>query len=129
MHYKVSKDGFTLQHLLNLQTYEVFQGLYSRPTLNHTFDFWLNENYFEPSWKSVPAKTEPAGPVPPPLYNRFTYCINANCSRYKNFVNMELSNNSLENIHGSIGVYCVVLMSLSHTNDFSGKVLQLPINS
>ena len=75
MHYEVSKDGFTLLSLLDLRTYEVFQGLHSRPTLNHTFDFWLDENYFEPSCKSGLAKTGPTGPVPASLHNRFTYCI------------------------------------------------------
>ena len=67
MHYEVSKDGFTLQGLVNLQTFEVFQGLHSSPILNYAFDFWLAEKYFEPSWKSGPAKTGPAGPVPSPL--------------------------------------------------------------
>ena len=67
MHYKVSKDGFILRSLLDLRTFEVFQDPYSSPTLNHAFDFWLAEKYFQPSWKSGPAKTGPAGLVPLPL--------------------------------------------------------------
>ena len=67
MHYEVSKDGFTLQSLLDLQTFEALQGSYSSPILNHTFDFWLAEKYFEPSWKSSLAKTGLAGPVLLPL--------------------------------------------------------------
>ena len=49
MHYKVSKDGFTLQSLLDRRTLKVFQGLHSRPMLNYAFDFWLAKKYFEPS--------------------------------------------------------------------------------
>ena len=64
MHYEVSKDNFTVWSLLNLRTFEVFQGLHSSPILSHAFDFWLAEKYFEPSWKSGLAKTELAGPVP-----------------------------------------------------------------
>ena len=33
----------------------------------HTFESWLTEKYFEPPWKSGPAKTRTAGLVPPPL--------------------------------------------------------------
>ena len=67
MHYEVSKDGFFLQSLLDLRTYEVFQGLYSRPILNHAFDFWLDEKHFERSCETGPAKTGSARLVPPPL--------------------------------------------------------------
>ena len=69
MHYEVSKDDSTLWSLLDLRTYEVFQGLYTSPILNHAFDFWLAEKYFELPQKSGPAKTGPAGPILPPLYN------------------------------------------------------------
>ena len=66
MHYEVSKDGLTLWSLLYLRNF-VFKGSHSRPILNHAFDFWLAEKYFEPSLKSGQAKTKPAGPVLPPL--------------------------------------------------------------
>ena len=66
MHYEVSKD-FTVWSLLDLRTFEVFQGSHSSPILNHAFDFWLAEKCFEPSWKSGMAKTRLAGPVPLPL--------------------------------------------------------------
>ena len=57
--------------LLSLQTFEVFQGSYSSPILNHAFEFWLTDKYFEPPWKSGPAKTRSGRPVPPPLlYSR-----------------------------------------------------------
>ena len=52
---RVSKDGFTLRSLLGLQTFEVFQGSYFSPILNHAFGFWLAENISEPPWKNVPA--------------------------------------------------------------------------
>ena len=64
---QVSKDGFTLWSLLDLRTFEISQGSYSSPILNHAFDFWLAEKYFKSPWKSGPAKTRPAGLVPPPL--------------------------------------------------------------
>ena len=48
MHYEVSKDHFTLWSLLDLRTFEVFQGLHSRLFLNHAFDFWLDDKCFEP---------------------------------------------------------------------------------
>ena len=67
MHYEVSNDDFTPWSLLDLQTFEVIQGFHSRPILNHAFDFWLAEKSFEPSWKSISAKTGPAVPVPLPL--------------------------------------------------------------
>ena len=70
MHYEVSKDVFILQSLLDLQTYKVFQGSYSRPILNHAFDFWLDEKHFEPSCKTGPTKTGSAGLVPPPSGDR-----------------------------------------------------------
>ena len=38
MHYTVLNGGFTLQSLVNLQTFEVFQGSYPSPILNHAFD-------------------------------------------------------------------------------------------
>ena len=50
---QVSKDGFTLWSLLDLQTY--------------AFDFWFAEKYFKLPWKSAPAKTGPARPVLLPL--------------------------------------------------------------
>ena len=59
--------GYILQSLLDLQTFQVLQGSYFSPVLNYVFDFWLAEEYFKPSWKSAPAKTGPARPVPPPL--------------------------------------------------------------
>ena len=62
------KGWFYSLELLDLRTFEVFQGLHSRPILNHAFDFWLAEKYFEPFWKSDPAKIGPAGPVPLPLH-------------------------------------------------------------
>ena len=67
MHYKISKDGFTLWSLLDLQTTK-----YSKvhiPALFLTMHLILGliEKYFEPSCKSGPAKTGPAGPVPLPL--------------------------------------------------------------
>ena len=71
MRYKVWKNGFTLRSLLDLRTFEVFQSSHSNPALKHSFDFWLAERYFEPSWKSGPAKTGLAGSVPPPC----SYCI------------------------------------------------------
>ena len=40
-------DGFTFRSLLNLRTFKVFQGLYSRSILNYAFDFWLAEKYFQ----------------------------------------------------------------------------------
>ena len=40
----VSKDRFTLWSLLDLQTFEVFQGLYSSCILKYAFDFWLAVN-------------------------------------------------------------------------------------
>ena len=49
MHYQVSKDDFTLQSLLDLQTFKVFQGSYFSPIVNHVFDFWLAGKCFEPS--------------------------------------------------------------------------------
>ena len=67
MHYKVSKDGFTLQSLLDLRTFKVFQDSCFSPILNLAFVFWLAEKYFGPSWKSGLAKTEPTGPVLQPL--------------------------------------------------------------
>ena len=67
MYCEVSKEGFTLQSLLDLRTFEVFQHSYSSPILNHALNFWLAKQYFEPSWKSGLAKTGPAGPVTPPL--------------------------------------------------------------
>ena len=67
MHYEVSNDDFTFRSLLDLQTFKVIQGLHSRPILNHAFDFWLAEKYFEPSWKSGSAKTGTPVPVPLPL--------------------------------------------------------------
>ena len=80
MHYEVSKDGFTLWSLLDLQTFEAFQGSYSSPILNHTFDFWLAEKYFEPSWKSSPAKIGLAGLVLPPLLQcKFCCCHVVHC--------------------------------------------------
>ena len=42
----------------------VFQPRY---VLNHLFDFWLAEKYFEPSWKKGLAKTGLARQVPPSL--------------------------------------------------------------
>ena len=39
----------------------------------HAFYFWLAEKYFEPPWKSGPAKTGPAGPVPPPLVLKYNF--------------------------------------------------------
>ena len=63
MHYKVSKDDFTLQSFLDHQTFKAFQCSHSRPIVNYAFDFWLAKKYFEPSWKSGPAKTRPVGPV------------------------------------------------------------------
>ena len=56
IHYEASKDGFTFPSLLNLQTFEVFQGL-SGPILNACIrvDIQLPEKYFEPPWKSGPA--------------------------------------------------------------------------
>ena len=48
MHHEVSKDDFTLWSLLNHQTSEVFQGLYSSPFLtSYVFDFWLAEKYLK----------------------------------------------------------------------------------
>ena len=67
MHYEVSNDDFTFWSLLDLQTFKVIQGLHSRLILNHAFNLWLAEKYFEPSWKSASAKTGPAVPVPLPL--------------------------------------------------------------
>ena len=58
MHYEVSKDGFTFQSLLNLQTFEVFQGSHSRPILNHAFDFWLAENILNFLGKMVRPKLD-----------------------------------------------------------------------
>ena len=49
--------------LLDLQTFEAFKVC----ILNHAFDYWLADKCFEPTWKSGPAKTGPARPVPPPL--------------------------------------------------------------
>ena len=51
MDYKVSKDGFTFQGLLDPRNFKVFQGSYSSPILNHALD----ERQFEPLWKSGPA--------------------------------------------------------------------------
>ena len=59
--------GYILLSLLNLQISQVLQGSYSSPILNYAFDFWLAEEHFEPSWKSIPAKTGTARLVPPPL--------------------------------------------------------------
>ena len=73
--YEISKDCFTLQSLLNLRTFEVFQDSYSNSTLNHAFDVCLAEKYFEPPWKSIPAKTIPAGEIMQPLI--FTTLHNA----------------------------------------------------
>ena len=59
MHYEVSKDDFTLRSLLNHQTSEVFQGLYSSTFLtSYVFDFWLAEKYFKTSWKVVQPKPD-----------------------------------------------------------------------
>ena len=68
MHYKVSKNDFTLWSLLELQTYEVSQGSYSRPIPNYGIDFWLAGKYFELPWKSGLAETRLDRPVPPPLF-------------------------------------------------------------
>ena len=73
MHYEDSKD-ITFWSLLDLQTFKVFQGSYSRPVLNHAFDFWLVENILNLLGKSGPAKTRPAGPDGPPLI--FNYLLN-----------------------------------------------------
>ena len=62
-----SQSFKTPQSLVDLRTFEAFQGSYFSPILNHAFDFWLAEEYFESSWKSDPAKTGPARPVPSPL--------------------------------------------------------------
>ena len=43
----VTKDGFTLWSLLDLQTFKVFQ----IHILDHVFEFWLAEKYFKPLWK------------------------------------------------------------------------------
>ena len=69
IHYEVSKDGFTLQSLyLTFELLKYFKiHIATSPILNHAFDFWLAEKYFEPSWISGLAKIEPAGPVPPSL--------------------------------------------------------------
>ena len=67
VHYEVSKDGFTVWGLLDLRTFKVFHGSYSRPILNCAFDLWLAEKYFEPTWKSGSAKIGPARLVPLPL--------------------------------------------------------------
>ena len=58
MHYEISKDGSTLQSSLDLRTFEAFQGSHSSPILNHAIDFWLDEKYFDSSWKSGPAKPD-----------------------------------------------------------------------
>ena len=79
MYYEVSKDDFTLRSLLDLRTFKVFQGSYSSPILNHAFDFSLTEKYFEPFWKSGLAKTEPTGPVLPPLMVWICTCMIAIC--------------------------------------------------
>ena len=67
MYYKILKGRFYSQSLLDLQTFQVFQSSYSSPVLNHLFDFWLAEKYFEPSWKKGLAKTGLARQVPPSL--------------------------------------------------------------
>ena len=73
MRYKISN---TVLLFGAYSTFEVFQGSYSSPILNHAFNFWF-EKYFELPWKSDPAKiaTGPARPVswPPPL--KKTYAI------------------------------------------------------
>ena len=53
-----------LWSLFDIQTFEVIQDQYSSLILNHAFDFWLAEKYFEPSWRSSLVKTGPAGPAP-----------------------------------------------------------------
>ena len=72
VHYEISKDGFIYQSLLDLQSFEAFQGLYSSHILNHVFEFWLARKYFEPLWKNDQAKTGPARAVPPLLIFIFT---------------------------------------------------------
>ena len=69
VYYQVSKECFTLWSLLDLQTFERFQHLYSNPILNYVLNFWLAEKYFEASWKSGLAKTGPARLVSPPLHS------------------------------------------------------------
>ena len=87
IHYKVSKDCFTLQSLFNLWTFKIFQDSYSSPTLNHAFDVCLAEKYLEPPWISVPAKTRTAGAIMQPLvfttlHNACYYTTTINTTMY-----------------------------------------------
>ena len=105
MHYEVSKDGLILQSLVNLQTFKVFQGLYSSHILKHAFDFWLAEKYFELSWKSILAKTGPAK-----LFQLLSsmapyYCSNA-CSFSRDILSLHV------NIFCGMLVVCKILIPL-----------------
>ena len=73
MHCEVSKDDATLWCLLDLWTFEAFQGSYSSPLLTMHW-FLVSWKYSEPSWKSGPAKTRPARLVLPPLNILHLYC-------------------------------------------------------
>ena len=46
IHYNISKDGFTLRRLLGLQTFKVFQALYSIPILNPCIWFLVSWKIF-----------------------------------------------------------------------------------
>ena len=67
VHHETLKNNFTLWNLLDLRTSNYFKVKCSSPILCHAFDFLLTQKYFEPSWKSGPARTGPAGLVPLPL--------------------------------------------------------------
>ena len=52
----MTKTRYTVNKTVFAPTFEVFQGLFSSPILNHAFDVWLAEKYFKPSWKSGQTK-------------------------------------------------------------------------
>ena len=66
MHYKVSKDGllFEVYSTFKLSKHSKVRIPVLFLTMHLTLACW---KYFEHSWKSGPAKTDPAGLVPPPL--------------------------------------------------------------